>query len=264
MARIRTVKPEIWVDEKFVELSPFARLLFIGLWNFVDDYGRVRYSAKRLKLQIFPADDVDVAALVEEMQRLNLVTVYAVDQSQYLQVNGFCKHQRIDKRFPSKCPAPAGATAGEQTSRVDVEAHEFSPTLADSRQCSPDLASGMDQVLDQGGELKSDVGSCAANPHPVSRSYPDCPHQQIIGLYHELLPMCPQVKDWTPARAAQLRARWNEDPSRQNLDYWRRFFEYVRTCGFLIGVQPDSRRRSVLCRLGMADQGRQLHEGAGG
>jgi hypothetical protein len=31
MARIRTIKPEFWTDEKIVELSPFSRLLFIGL-----------------------------------------------------------------------------------------------------------------------------------------------------------------------------------------------------------------------------------------
>jgi len=62
-----------------------------------------------------------------------------------------------------------------------------------------------------------------------------CPHKEIIALYHEVLPMCPRVKDWTPARATQLRARWNEDQSRQNLDYWRRFFEYVKGCDFLVG-----------------------------
>lgn len=72
--------------------------------------------------------------------------------------------------------------------------------------------------------------------HPVK---PDnkacCPHQEIIALYHEMLPMCPQVRDWTPARATLLRARWNEDKKRQNLDYWKRFFEYVSTCDFLVG-----------------------------
>ena len=30
MARIRTIKPDFWTDEKVVELSAFARLLFIG------------------------------------------------------------------------------------------------------------------------------------------------------------------------------------------------------------------------------------------
>lgn len=63
----------------------------------------------------------------------------------------------------------------------------------------------------------------------------DCPHQEIIAIYHEVLPQCPQVRDWTPARATQLRARWNEDPRRQTLDYWRRFFEYVKGCDFLVG-----------------------------
>lgn len=64
---------------------------------------------------------------------------------------------------------------------------------------------------------------------------PDCPHQQIIALYHQVLPMCPEIRDWTPARATQLRARWSEDQRRQNLDYWKRFFEYVATCDFLVG-----------------------------
>ncbi|KAF1042573.1 MAG: hypothetical protein GAK35_02620 [Herbaspirillum frisingense] len=75
------------------------------------------------------------------------------------------------------------------------------------------------------------VASGAADP----TKKPDCPHQDIIALYHEVLPMCPQVRDWTPARATQLRARWNEEPRRQNLGYWRSFFEYVAGCDFLVG-----------------------------
>jgi len=70
---------------------------------------------------------------------------------------------------------------------------------------------------------------------PVLASRPECPHQEIIALYHEILPECPQVRDWTPARQQQLRTRWNEDPRRQNLDYWREFFKYVKRCGFLVG-----------------------------
>lgn len=76
-----------------------------------------------------------------------------------------------------------------------------------------------------------------------------CPHQEIIALYHEILPQCPQVREWTPARATQLRARWNEDPARQNMAYWRRFFEYVKTCDFLVGIQPDSRKTPFFADL---------------
>lgn len=68
-----------------------------------------------------------------------------------------------------------------------------------------------------------------------SHAIPNCPHQEIIALYHELLPQCTQVRTWTPARAQALRARWNEAPERQSLDYWRQFFEYVASCDFLIG-----------------------------
>jgi hypothetical protein len=94
-----------------------------------------------------------------------------------------------------------------------------------------------------------DVASDAGNPPAASSSKPDCPHQAIIELYHEVLPQCPQVRDWTPARATQLRARWNEDESRQNLDYWRRFFEYVKTCGFLVGQQAGGAHRPFFADL---------------
>lgn len=43
------------------------------------------------------------------------------------------------------------------------------------------------------------------------------------------------MREWTPARAQALRARWREKPSRQNLDWWRRFFDYVAKSDFLMG-----------------------------
>lgn len=79
------------------------------------------------------------------------------------------------------------------------------------------------------------VPSAAENVSLLRPGKPDCPHQEIIALYHECLPQCPQVRDWTPARATQLRARWNEGAERQSLDYWRGFFLYIGECDFLVG-----------------------------
>lgn len=62
-----------------------------------------------------------------------------------------------------------------------------------------------------------------------------CPHKEIIGLYHEILPASPRVKEWTPKRAKQLNARWNEKKDRQNLDYWKNLFEYIADNDFLCG-----------------------------
>lgn len=106
MARIRTIKPDFWTDEKVVALSPFARLLFIGMWNFVDEAGRCEFSPLRLKMQILPADPVDAAELISEIQCAGLIVVYAADGKQFFQVTNFAKHQKTDPRWPSKLPAP--------------------------------------------------------------------------------------------------------------------------------------------------------------
>lgn len=117
MARIRTIKPEFWTDERIVELSAFARLLFIGLWNFCDDEGRMVYSPKRIKLQIFPADNVDISELFGELRGNSaelfdkpLIEVYGIGNTQYLQICNFSKHQKIDKRTASKLPPPPNPT----------------------------------------------------------------------------------------------------------------------------------------------------------
>lgn len=111
MARIRTIKPEFWTDEKVVELSPLARLLFIGLWNFADDEGRMVHSPTRIKLQILPADSADVSALLGEIRGKGLIVVYAVDGTEYLQIVNFGLHQKVDKRTPSKYPSPPTTSA---------------------------------------------------------------------------------------------------------------------------------------------------------
>lgn len=108
MARIRTVKPEFWTDEKVVELSFPARLLFIGLLNFADDEGRMVYSPKRIKMQIFPADSMDVGKHLTELVEQKIIHVYRVDEQEFLQIVNFSLHQKIDKRSASKIPPPNG------------------------------------------------------------------------------------------------------------------------------------------------------------
>lgn len=59
-----------------------------------------------------------------------------------------------------------------------------------------------------------------------------CPHQEIIGLYHEILPELNGiiVSRWRGSKSEiALRTRWKEDSRHQNLDFWGRFFQTVRT-----------------------------------
>lgn len=106
MARIRSIKPDFWTDEKIVELEPFSRLLFIGLWNFADDEGRMVCSPKRIKMQILPADSAEIPRLLGDLERAGLIQRYVVEGIEYLQVCNFTKHQKVDKRHPSKLPPP--------------------------------------------------------------------------------------------------------------------------------------------------------------
>jgi uncharacterized phage protein (TIGR02220 family) len=133
MARIRTVKPDFWTDEKMVELSFETRLFFIGLWNFVDDEGRIQYSPKKLKMLIFPADSVDVPRMIQELSANGRVIVYQIDGIEYLQVINFAKHQRIDKRSDSKLPPPPTSAESPRLPPTPSD----SPRIPESRAESP-------------------------------------------------------------------------------------------------------------------------------
>lgn len=54
MARIRTLKPEFWADEKLAPLPPLDRLVFLGLISLADDAGRVLDNVRVIDAQLFP------------------------------------------------------------------------------------------------------------------------------------------------------------------------------------------------------------------
>jgi len=66
---------------------------------------------------------------------------------------------------------------------------------------------------------------------------PDCPHLEIIKLYHETLPELQAVipSRWEGKRAKALRARWRESEKHRNLKFWKRFFEELRNYPFYMG-----------------------------
>jgi len=100
MARIRTIKPEIWTSEQFVECSTNARLLFVGLLNFCDDTGVHVASCKRLKMEVFPGDpftDSDIDGWVNELLDVGLLGLFEAQTQRYWWVTGWDRHQKIDR-----------------------------------------------------------------------------------------------------------------------------------------------------------------------
>ena len=103
MARIRTIKPEFWEDEKIGNLQIPCRLLYIGCWNFADDFGVIKGNAALLKSQIFPYDEnLRVSEIKKWIDSLvdarMLVPIIHAEESYYF-IRTFRSHQILDKRY---------------------------------------------------------------------------------------------------------------------------------------------------------------------
>jgi hypothetical protein len=110
MARIRSIKPELPLDETLGRCSRDARLLFILLWTVADDHGRFRASPELLRGQLFPYDaDVDddmVAKWFKELEDCGRVQSYEERSQRYAVVTNWAKHQRVDNARRSFFPPP--------------------------------------------------------------------------------------------------------------------------------------------------------------
>lgn len=116
MARIRTIKPDFWSDDVITECSLSARLLFIGTWNFADDKGNLDRSAKQIKARVFPVDAIDCEPLLKELIAHGLLIEYSVSGKTYLHINGFDKHQVINRPSNPTCPEYAPVLASSKHS----------------------------------------------------------------------------------------------------------------------------------------------------
>lgn len=105
MARIRTIKPDFWTDDTITECSLSARLLFIGMWNFADDYGNLDRSAKQIKARVFPVDNINCEEFIQELITHGLLSEYSVSEKKYLHIHGFTDHQLINRPSKPICPA---------------------------------------------------------------------------------------------------------------------------------------------------------------
>ena len=108
MARIRSIKPSFFLDSELSQLSPMARLFFIGLWCLADREGRLKDKPMELGVQLIPYDLAknNPIDLLKELDG-KFVIRYEVEGKKYLLINGFKKHQRPATSEPaSDLPKP--------------------------------------------------------------------------------------------------------------------------------------------------------------
>lgn len=99
MARIRSIHPAQWTDEKFVAMSPLARLLAIALRNEADDQGVFEWKPTTIKMRLLPNDNVNVEELLDECCYFDATKKFEVDGKFYGAIRNFLKYQK--PKYPS-------------------------------------------------------------------------------------------------------------------------------------------------------------------
>lgn len=119
MARIRTIKPEFFRSKTVSRLTAEERMTFVGLWCHVDDEGRCELDLELIKADIWPRSrsTCDILTDLIALERESLIIHYVlsepsvsspapVSERSLICVTGFSEHQRINRKTPSKLPAP--------------------------------------------------------------------------------------------------------------------------------------------------------------
>jgi hypothetical protein len=131
--RIRSIKPEFWRSGDISSLEWESRLLFVGLWSYVDDNGVGQDKLSAITADLF-ADDLErdssetfarVSRGLQNLSEAGRIIRYTVEGKHFLEIVNWGKHQRIDK--PNKARYP----------HHDAEFAVIRCTLATpSRECS--------------------------------------------------------------------------------------------------------------------------------
>lgn len=119
VARIRTIMPGFFDDPDIADLTFSARLFFIGLWTQADREGRLPDDMRRLKVRLFPFDDVDTEALADELHRKDLIRRYSdTDGHAYIWIRCFTKHQRPHHKETASVIAACPPNVGQYPGKV--------------------------------------------------------------------------------------------------------------------------------------------------
>lgn len=158
-------------------------------------------------------------------------------------------------REARKAKSERSANATERTpnaeERPDTDTDtdtELKPKLANASSSAklPTTNPTEPENQNPGQPEKSDAGQPEDPENSCGQEIPNVPHSEIVAAYNEILAtqglVAVKPKLWAGSeRAAALRVRWREDPGRQTVDYWRRFFGYVAQSDFLMGRAKTER-----------------------
>jgi hypothetical protein len=126
--------------------------VYIATWNFADDQRGLDRSAKQLKAQAFPYDNLDCEPLIQELLRAGCLVEYESGGKKYLHISKFRKHQKVEKPALPKYPVY------EESMRTQVGLTDASP--------SPHLGVAVSSLEGKGSKNKSQNARARVNGSP--------------------------------------------------------------------------------------------------
>ncbi|EBL2576930.1 hypothetical protein D3L33_06930 [Salmonella enterica] len=124
MARSRNIKPGFFTNDELAECSPYARLLFAGMWTIADKEGRLDDRPKKVKALVLPFDNVDCDELLQQLHQRKFINRYQVNGEGFIQISNWKKHQNPHcKEAASEIPAPVenNDSTGQEQCKDDKE-----------------------------------------------------------------------------------------------------------------------------------------------
>lgn len=139
--RARNIKPGFWKNEDLVELPFEHRLLFVGLWMLADREGRLEDRPKRVKMELFPCDNVNVEAGLEDLTSMGLLERYEYQGVKVIVISKFLEHQsphHSEKR--SELPGKGGYDSVSQPKKAKQAAEKGKSPASESTDKQPDTS----------------------------------------------------------------------------------------------------------------------------
>lgn len=254
MARIRSLKPEFWTDMRLARLPAMSRLVFLCLISMADDEGRIEGDAETVWHFGFPRESVeDVTSALRTLVECSRIVLYRGDDGvPVVAIPTFRRHQRVDRPYPSKLPAPPTLTKDSTNVRRMID--ERSAQDWSGAGIGMEGSGSTKQVPAQAGDrLVSDPPT--ADPKPTKAK----PLPPLATLWNRIASDAglPQVASFTASRDRTTKAALVEEP---DLGVWERAFRAIASDKFNRGGNDRHWRADFDYAIRPSKRGKWLDE----
>lgn len=275
MARYRKIDTRIWNDRKFRELDDKSKLAFFLVLTHPDtnQLGMLRSRSVALAMELGWHPDVMSDAILT-LCRMDMLMVddkagfiFIPNFLKYNPPNGpnavkgwaglidlMPECDLLSRALVYLKSTIFGLSEGVRSAIPDDVKNAISHAIQDGITDDKEMPYRIqEQEQEQDISITSNdvIVETAVSDHPASDSEKvekpktgiDCPYQKIIADYNEILgPYLGMCQKLTPTRQKAVQARWRDcmkdgdfKTQDEGIAYFKRYFEYIKTCDFLMG-----------------------------